>query len=356
MPSTNFTAANRDEILNQLYIFATANGWTGQYNVTNPLRNIAISSGNCLISIGESGAPTVFTDSLGNSITDARIRFGLNSAFTASQNFNGHTRGDNGLNDGNDDFPLIFDTGGTTTVYLYTDGGMNPDYLHGMIRASDGLRWSGFSFGQLYAGDFTVPRVAYLVVNRFQFWFNSSDPTNSNSIGNDVENLVHAYIGRLSNYNVRIPSGVLDTNLGFPSGDNVFSDNRTGGNDNLNVFVLSNLRPRNASRTFDEETGICQGYLNTKNQLITGGAPLWFVPFLIRIEPDDFLTYLGDIPDMRLCDMRTFGALQNFQQGSDTWTAFPWCRIGQEINARFGSIPLSVTNSTFYGQAIKVIP
>ena len=357
MPSTNFTATDRRDLLNQLYTFATTNGWTGQYNDAVANGQIALSRGNCLIAIGEEGTQTSFTDSGGTLVQLEEIRFGLNTAFTASQVYNGHTRGDNNLGAAVANFPFIDDVVGNTTVYLFTDSASTPTYIHGFVRASDGLRWSGFSFGLLNKLDFSVPDVAYVATNRYIWWFSSADPSQPAAEGNSPSDADHDFIGDFDAYNVRIPSGVLDTAIGFPAGDNVFSD-LTSNVNNLNTFRLDPLevldrREETGSIGFE---GILNGYLNTQNQNLTGGAALWAIPVLMRETASDFRTYIGEIPDMRLCDMGSFGPLQTFQQGSDNWQAFPWARPGLEINTNSGAQPTLVTNSSFYGQAVKVVP
>ena len=358
MPSTSFTASDRRNFLAQLYTFATTNGWTGQYDQSASTGNIALSRGNCLISIGEEGVTDTFTDALGQQFSLERVRFALNTAFTASEVWDGHTRGDNAVPSSTAEFPQVDDLVGTTTIYLFTDSSVTPTYIHGMIRAADGLRWQGFTFGLLDKGAFTTPDVAYVTTNRYRFWFGNASPTNSNAIANDPSNGNHIWIGDWNQRNVRVPSGVLDPTLGFLSGDNIYTHNGSSGNQNSGIFRFSNVNRRSTrlEAAFDAVGGVMQGYLSSRNQNLTGGAPLWTIPLVMEETSSGLLTYLGDIPDMRMCDMSSFGALQTFQQGSDNWQAFPWGRIGLEENARTGSAPTTVANSTFYGQAVKVVP
>lgn len=375
MPTRTFTANSRRDILDGLYTFAVANGWTGQYNTatgSGTTNQIAMSRGNCLMSIGAEGtANTTIMDALTQAAVPLeRIRFMTNSAFLTNQTYNGHTRGDNNLDDGDDDYPYIDDLVGETEVHLYANGDgtitNRSTYIHGFIRASDGLRWSGFSFGLLDKIGFTTPDIAYCVVNRYTWWADRLDPVNSAE--NDLHqpsSTINIWMGGPDWYTLRIPSGVLDTSFGYPAGDNVFSHNITGRNDNLGIFLstsnttagrINNIvrRDQRTGNATDTVSGLIQAYNSTQSQNTTGGHPMWSIPVIV-FGPNTIRTYIGEIPDLRLIDARSLNPEEEFQQGSDTWQAFPWCRAGLDMNTRLGSQPLLVPNSGFYGQAVKVI-
>ena len=354
MPTLVQSVADKRALAALIYSFATTNGWTGVYDNSASSGQVAISNGACEVAIGEiTGENSNTTDVLGNPVFLDRLYLALSTGLDSMlDNFIGQP----GLNNDSDNRIFIHDLAGTTTAYLFTDSPST--YIHVFVQSENGLRWQCMSFGLLNKNGLTHPDVAYASINRYGFW-QTDTPDNSSEQMNRPTNGAHRWIGEPDNYHIRVQPGTLDSSIGFLDTDQILTRDSSGGNTNNGQFLNNNLQTIDdirANVVSDARSGINTMYMRTANQQLTGGAPMWSIPLILRLNSNGFQTYLGEIPDMRCIDARGFGPAEQFQQGADNWQAFPFCQAGEDVNTGVGSAPLKVTNSSFFGNAVKVIP
>lgn len=83
-----------------------------------------------------------------------------------------------------------------------------------------------------------------------------------------------------------------------------------------------------------------------RSDLASGHIPLSPLAVFTRDFTNDFAYYLGEIPDIRLIEIRNFSAAQEVTIGSDTWVIFPQVRRTED----------SVVGRTYYsGVAYKKV-
>lgn len=63
-----------------------------------------------------------------------------------------------------------------------------------------------------------------------------------------------------------------------------------------------------------------------RSDVSTGHVPLVPMSLFVRDFTNDYVYYLGELPDVRHVDMRNFSAAQEVTIGSDTWVLFPQVR------------------------------
>ena len=89
-----------------------------------------------------------------------------------------------------------------------------------------------------------------------------------------------------------------------------------------------------------------------QNDTTTGGVPLGAYP--VFYNPAN-MTYLGQYPDVRQCNVGNLSPAQEITLGPDTWLVFPLKRRGSRDDTNYGVSPQPVVNSIEYGLAYKKV-
>lgn len=349
-------------LLGELAIFANAQGWVVEYdNSAVSVGNggqIALSSGECHIAIGEQSAtanPYPVTDTLPTpavNYQDGRIFMALsNSIDTGISQYWGHP-GSIVTGATDQDRISVNDLWGSLQeVHFYG----NDEYITVIIRTT-ATRFGCLSFGMLDEKGLTTPRVAYAVGNHFSWW-SGQTASDSGGISRNCHmstNEHRLFINRDPNTTLgasnrpgqfRIPNGVLDTSLGFPSGDLVvgmsstrplsYMYGRLGGNSNENISAILDF-----------------AVAGIENQPTTGGVPLYALPIIY--SADGFDCYLGEIPDLRYANITNIPSGDELLYGSDLYQFFPLKSRGSQA-AGDNSSPAFVNapNTYYHGLAVR---
>lgn len=333
----SLTSANTiRELLAAIVTFASANGWTVEYNnaatSTGNGGQIALSSGTCHVAIGEASAaanPVVVTGG-----PDAYMSMALaDSINTGISQFWGHP-GSPVTSSNDADAVSVNDLlGPMTEVHFFG----NSEYVWCVVR-SGAARYTSFGFGLLNNVGMTGPRVAFLCGGFFP-WYDSSVPGGFvvqrrsavvNTAGNTFWPSMHTnsvgYLATRSSSYCRVPDGFLDTTLGFPDG-NVFA-----GPDLLDTIAFFNAQQGVVTNGINAVAYLLDFAVGdiTRNQPVTGGITMFEVPVLMwrDLTADATLCVLGTIPAVRLVNVNDLEPAEEQTYGTEIWKYFPWKQKG----------------------------
>lgn len=363
MPYLVTSAATIRDLVAVIRNFAQTNGWTVVYDQAAAKGQIGLSKSNCHVAIGEarnSGDTAVFTTTRTNAITggtvnDQELIMALSTTGLTAGNTKYWGHPGSLVTAWNTDGRVIANdlTGPMNTVWLFTDSPSTAIHVVVLCAAN---RYQHFSFGVLDKRGLTHPDCAY-AVGQLTTWVPSSNDANGGRINdmaysNSAGAIGHTY-GHISgnrgfsydSRNFMIPSGVLNTSLGFAGGPFV-TRNIVGSFD-----VQTNIEPPidgGAHLTF--MTGI-------RNQNILGGVPLFSMPVIHNQDiSGQLMQYLGDLPFIRLAHLGTMNPETIIKYGSEEWQLFPWRQKGSLAASYAGNAPQPVVNTLDYAFAYKLIP
>lgn len=337
-------ATDWSDLLQVVHQFAVDQGWTSIYN-DSVNDQIGIENGNCKLTMGvQPGQNPITRNDVGSGLTfnDAVLYMVVNETITPSlQQFWGHPNSIVTVNN-DPDVNFINDLAGSfANVWLYSDA--TGTYIHCVVQSA-AERYTTFSFGFLDDQGFTVPDVAYCAGMWYEWWSNNASAGSLSNIQNEVSANGHT-IGLFNNGELMIfvPSGVLDTTLGFTDGPKQYL-----------AFRETCSRLTLASDALRDQSAAILDYFRTiDNQLVTGGTPIHSLPVLY--SENSLEVILGVFPDIKLVSMDGINPGQEITFGNDNWQCFPLKQYGEEQASREGSNPLLAPNSVNYGWAIKKI-
>lgn len=356
------TATDRFALFTAIASFASANGWTVNWNVTSNNGQLGLSKGTTFVAIGaRSSTPSISRQMLytGGTVNDVPILGTLATAFSGTQNvWGGHTGAPGGTSTTSMNHVWTNDWEGPfTNVFLFTNA--TGDYIH--VIAQIGSRYSMLSFGLLENAGLTTNRSSYLSGTWYEFWENSSNPANSSFGSNRPSktgsfsgasgtssslNIGHhfMFLGRGNsggtdfNGHIRPGSGVVDTGI-FAGANNPaiwptfkymmdFHDNRLG--------------------TSNWPRLLMGGFYNALPTTI--GLPLMDIP---AVSPGLGINamFFGTFPDVRAVWMEDLAPGQELDVNGTIWKVFPCKSKGTE--AAVGTDP--AINTWGHGLAFRKI-
>ena len=343
MPYSVVSASTRADLLAAIATFASSNGWTVEYNVTGEL---GLSKLNCHVALSDGGTVSESDQINGGTVTDGFIFGALGSSLTASNHhYYGHpdsvvtTSGDS-------DRVTINDLAGPfSNVYLFTDSSTSSTYIHVVVQSSTG-RYTTFSFGNVNKMGFSHANVGYLIGCNYTWWNNYSNTASALFYPNNIAGIHGLWILSRPTYNAYVPSGVLDTALGFPSGVQMLGSATSN-------FLMSLL---NTTQSMSAAVGSPLDHFHvSENEATTGGAPMWPLPCIYSVSDSSLRCMLGMLPDICLFSMTGFSPVEVVAYGTENWQIFPFKSQGSHANSNTGINPLAAVNTENFALAIKQV-
>jgi hypothetical protein len=343
------SASSPKTLLAAIITFATAQGWTIDYDHANGVGSvvggqIALSSGNCHIAIGEQTAvqnPIVVT----GPANDGRLYMALASAINpALIQFWNHT-GSNVTTAADTDRNIINDVWGPMDEVHFFG---NEDYIICMVKCSAN-RWTMFGFGNLNMKGLPDGAPGFCFSN-YQEWWNIA--TSGDHI-NAALYLASYFICNttISNaINVFIPNGVLDTSFGFAAG-NVIATGRNSANHIL-AMIFGASHPEAGETDNSAGSFALDHLLYTRPQTTTGGVALMALPVFYQDTALNLMSFLGEFPIVRACRMTNLAPGAEITYGSDIYKVFPWKQKGTAEEGGYGGTYNDQPNSFDLGWAI----
>lgn len=353
------SAANPKALLAAIITFATAQGWTIEYDKSTGVGTgvggqIALSSDGCHIAIGEASAaenPVAVVGALGAD-TDGRLYMALaNSINTASWQFWGHP-GSLVTSAVDTDRVTINDVwGAMDEVHFFG----NADYILVNIK-TDAQRWTSFGFGNLDRKGMSIDACGFCYSNYHGWWRTD----NSGVFNNAALTGVNGYMGGSplnmdgAVCSIRIPDGVLDTSFGFLSGDLFAMRIPTSAVRHTLLGAAYSGNYPEASLSVNQNTYLMDQAVHLRNQPTTGGVQLNVLPIIYLDATVKLTTFLGEIPALRVCRMSNLAPGQVITYGSDDYAVFPWKQKGTVQDAGFlGGTYNNQPNSFDMGYAFR---
>lgn len=344
MPYSTTSATTRADLIAAIATFANAAGWTVEYNVTG---EAAFSKKNCHVALSDGGTASRSDMINGGTVTDGLIYMAIGSEITASNHhFYGHP-GSIVTSSGDLDKIIVNDLAGPfTNVFLFTDSNVDSNYIHCVIQNSSG-RYTYLGFGNLNKLGMSHANIGYAIGTYYIWWNNIADYSSNSSFGPNYfghYGHVMGVVGESPNCHLYIPSGVLDTSLGFASGDQQIGG--TSGALSIINMDRTTLSGAASGRLMDH-------FHLTANDSTTGGALLWPLVAGYALPASGLRCVLGEIPDLCLFNLSGFAARDVLTYGTDEWQVFPQKLAGESANSNYGVNPTTTVNTEFYGYAIK---
>lgn len=366
------SANNASELLAQLVIFATEQGWSIVYDdssLASP--QIGLQKNGCNIAIGtQVAADTAITRTdpyNSQTMMDAVLQIVAcpNALNPTNRRYWGHpgstiTAAGTGTN------PRVNDIYGPMNVVEFFGG---DTYIHVNILSAPN-RYTSFGFGLTDADSMTVPRVSYAFGQYHSFWdgaqWTSSYVYRVKATISPLYSTVqrHSHLWAIGNYASTatslanrpimfcVPNGVLDTSVGFPSG--IYQGNAA----NL-MSLFQDVQPSSGNDgrppvpASSSEYGFLMGFAYyIRAQPVTGGIPLIGIPLFLLVSGN--VCYLGKIPDLAYVDVSTAEIGADYAYGPDTWLLYPMKQRGTRATAN-GPNYNNLPNSLNYGYGFKKV-
>jgi hypothetical protein len=338
MAYSQTSAANPKALLAAIVVFATAQGWTIDYDHANGTGStvggqIALHSGNCFLAMGEQSAiiNPVAVAGDGGSFNDGRLYMALSDSFNGNVQYWGHP-GSVVTTAADIDRVAINDVWGPMDeVHFFGDS----TYIIVVVKCS-ALRWTCFGFGLIDDKGMGISKPSFAFSNFVEFWntINSSGRLNASLYHGSYFPMLSANPNALNGLMVRIPNGVLDTSFGFASGA-VYCSNITLAENRHSINKLCNpkLMPETTLVNNPNGTFIMDHCLRVRNQPTTGGVPLYVCPMVYHDTTIDLETFLGEIPGIRVCRITAVPTSAELTYGTDVYKVFPWKQRGTPEDA-----------------------
>lgn len=339
------TATDLADLLGELELFVEAQGWTVTWNTGS---QIGINNGSCFWAFGNEQAGTA-TSAVTDSYPDPDVVYqDMRCAATLAKNFTGHgsrywgptLTGSPVTGQYDGDRVKVNDIlGPFTEVHFFG----NDKYIWCVLR-HDGDRYTHFGFGALDKRGMTHPDCHFAIGHYWEWWRNDFDGGSGRRYKESLAGL-NAYMLRMGNDGAcmyHIPDGVLDPAFGFTDDKIESYDRAVWG---YNAWTEPQRNADSATNT-----GLMDHAWFKRNKPVTGGIPLLTVPLLARsdLTSTALLTFIGDLPAIRLCDVSNIGIAEEISYGSDTYLAFPLKRR-TSVDAAYDGTPTSYG----FGIAIK---
>lgn len=295
--------SSTDDIMQAIYDFLTitlTNNWTG--NTINTTTNVAgVSTGNLFVQF---------------SWTGTTISISQSTATSTPAVFGGET-GDSSF-DSEAVFPITV-TDAELWVFANETATATDRYAHCVVEFNRDGRYLHFGFGHIRAADkyFSWSGGAYKYGGEFNLSSNGDEPWSSNHRGPFLDS-THTVTGPTQN----LPTMRADTLhnqdaaskwLAFTQGNPTVVDNTNDADGD----------PVNTGRAFGR-----YGPAPTMALFQDGSAnsaSINLIPILVCFSESDTLYMpLGNMPDVRVCNIGTIQPKDQITIGSDTWQFFPW--------------------------------
>ena len=369
MSYTLTSAADRFALFNAIETFATADGWTVDWNVTSNNGQLGLHKGDTYALVGARASTPEITRTMslsGGSVTDVPLQCALATSFTANQYLWGGHPGVPGGTSNNSYYNLWVNDfyGAFTNVWLFSSAAKT--HIHVVTQTAD--RFSMFSFGKLDNAGMTTSPVSYFTGTFFEFWERASSANSTNYAPNRPDYYSnwtqatstsssantfnrYAFLGCGSSASapakqlvqgvLMFPSGVLNPSY-FPFGSGVTTGMSMPA-DMYNGLVAGYLGSIPYPRLFEPSLH------NPLNSTI--GRPLWALPvYYPQVQSDQYLQFVGNYPDVRSVWFDdTMSPGQELDISGDTWVAFPVKKNG----SRSGVAAAAGVNTWGYGLAFK---
>jgi len=348
MAYTATTVTDLNDLLDELYTFATGDGWTGEFNrlATSPdIRHIGIYKDNCYAAFG-SLASELAVDEDGE--TDSTISFGLSTSLNSgapvetNEVYWGHT---GGLitTDSDPDRIKINDLGelSSSNVWFFSEDSGAP-YIHVVVQSS-AIRYTHFSIGIIDDLGMTVPNCAFAASAHYDWW---ADSTACNNIASGVHEI--SYLGlNQGNGHVRIPDLVVPS--GFPG----YGSDLVSLTDNTITQVMELGQDASDHWAFSDGN-ILDFYMAVDNQITTGGTSLFGIPWMFQEGSNpNYHVFLGMLPGIRIVDISSHTPADTLEYVDEDWMVFPWKAKGLRSQAEGGGDEIQISNTQKYGFAYK---
>lgn len=349
MPYQVTSGTTRKDLLTALESFASTNGWTTEYDDITTNGELALSKGNCHFAVSDGGV-VAQTDSInGGTVDDGRLEAGLAASITTTNHqYYGHPGSLCTIDNDSDTWRTNDLTGPFSNIYFFTDSATSSTYIHCVVQSSSN-RYTFFSIGNLDKLGMSHADIGYMIGTYYVWWPNHTDYSDYSIYGPNNIGCPYHYFGAFGDRllaQLYIPSGVLDTALGFPSGALQIG----GASD---PFAMQTF---NREQQYVSEPGSPLDHFHVvQNDSTTGGAPLWPLMSGYYSDTYDLRCFLGMYPDVCLVNMTGFYPTEVVTYGADDWQIFPVKAFGDSENANLGVSPESDVNSEFYAWAIKRI-
>lgn len=334
------TATDFADLLNELEIFLETQGWVVDWNTGT---QFGCHSGNCYAAFGVNGQtnPANETDTYPDpdvGVQDFRVYGSLAKSFSATNQY--WNQPGSPVSTQINAFSIHMNDllGPFSEVHFFGDD----TYVWVVVR-SDVDRWTHFGFGNIDKKGMTHPDCAFFVGIFWRWWdngnFTGNVPIKANFSYNngDLGNKVWMR-SVYNNQHLYIPDGVLDPAY---LADDVI---QFGGITNMASIAYNGYLDYGSygnARPMDHYTFL-------KQKPVTGGLPLISVPVLAS---DGFnygisstlLTFLGDLPGVRLCDVSNTPIGEELIYGAEKYLAFPLKRrTGDSYDGKASTYGLGV--------------
>lgn len=320
------SATDPKDLLQKIVDFATAEGWTIEYNEAAGIGavggQIALSSGSCHVAIGEQTStlnPIAVTNAfLGTNFNDGRLYMALaKSITTANKQFWNHP-GSLVTTATDGDRMIINDVWGPLTeVHFFGD----ENYINVLIKcAAD--RYTHFGFGNLDRLGMTVPQTGYAIAMYFEFWNTTGAPQINVNL-TATNRFPYNEPANNSSLQINIVDDTLDTTIGFANLAAIVGA--------ANVLTIMRTATQVNYSDGSQQNGpnfINDMYGNQRNQPTTGGVQLHRIPIFYKLTDLSLWCYLGEIPDLRLCHIEDLAIASEWEYGADNYKVWPWKRKG----------------------------
>lgn len=357
------SAAGWRDLLSVIRTFALANGWTSVYDQIAAKGQMGIQKGNCRIAMGstrnsgDTADANTFnrTDVInGGTIPDAEISFALAQTLVAgTTRYWGHT-GSLVTTATDGDRCTVNDLAAANfpNVWLFSPADGNSIVVVVQTAAD---RFVTFAFGELDVRGLDQPRAGFCCGASYVFWPNQTNVAdasygpNNPGLGNNPQGM----LGDSGQLNCFIPTGILNTSYAHGITPPVIVANTSPG-----IYTSMNRQTSRSSQVSSNTAGrLMDFFMAVNNQSTTGGIPLHPLPFFLEngASESGIMTWLGEIPDVRLVNLQGLSPGQEIRFASEIWTVFPWKRKGNPENMRGNVNPQAPVNTGDYGWAIKKV-
>lgn len=360
------SAANPKALLAAIITFATAQGWTIDYDHANGSGSsfggqIALHSGNCFVTLGEASASVnpVAVSGAGGSFNDGQLGGSLNTANIASVQYWGHT-GNIVASAVSENRIAINDVWGPMDeVHFFGD----IDHIVCAVKCS-AQRWTMFSFGNLNVLGMSAAPCGYFLSNFFEYW-NTNGGTARNVCLGGPNNLFwnHSWgawdgLGNPgAGLLINTPAGLLDSSFGFNATNRIIRKgefpNPVLGNGILPIGYAVTRVDENNDTGFG--SFILDHVVQLRAQPTTGGIPLFAVPIHAFDAAIQLHSFVGEIPSIRICRIPTNSPGDTITYGSENYMVFPMKRKGTVQDSGSGGVYDNQPNTYDLAYAIKKV-
>lgn len=238
-----------------------------------------------------------------------------------------------------------------SNVWLFSDE--DKRCINGVLQtAAD--RYTHFTLGVLDPRGMHETDVGYIAATYWYWWRDRENYQNNNGPFNNPSDGNHSigHFGERNEIHVALPDGLLDETLNFRDGGFVTDDNRL--NDPRNQRICDRYYGLNQANQ-NTHCHMLDFFIAVDNQAQTGGIPLSALPVIIVGQDGIARSYVGELPDVRLCNISGLTPAQSLNFADDEWVVFPLKQAGQ-ISAAYGQIaPQPYANSIYYGFAYRKV-